>query len=137
MLSNLYRFHPAADSIGLRLISRACYNPSEATQYVLFYFKKTFVRTHFLMIVYRMWVRMEEAERGGSQGWFSSLFSGGSASVDFLSTHPASGKRVKVRRIWLYQTYHCILMLVTFRLWRSKSQMRLLYELLLPRVPRL
>ena len=47
---------------------------------------------------------MERAERGsdsdsgtGIIAWIRALFTGGSVgNVDFLSTHPASGKRIKV-----------------------------------------
>ncbi len=37
-----------------------------------------------------MWTRMSESEKGGSLG--------GTASIDFLSTHPANDKRIKVGR---------------------------------------
>ncbi|KAF8321362.1 hypothetical protein DL93DRAFT_2093982 [Clavulina sp. PMI_390] len=71
-----------ADAIGLRLMSKACFDPREAAQ---------------------MWVRMEHAEHeedkessGGIGAWFCALILGGSVgNVDFLSTHPASGKRIK------------------------------------------
>jgi len=71
-----------ADAIGLNLMSKACFDPREATQ---------------------MWTRMERAERGnesdtgtGITAWIRALFRGGSVgNVDFLSTHPASRKRIK------------------------------------------
>lgn len=61
-----------ADHIGLKLASRACYNPAEAAQ---------------------MWERMKQSE-GGSGG-------GRGASIDFLSTHPANEKRIQQIREWL------------------------------------
>ena len=72
---------------------------------LLFFFECS--ATHNLYITetdIRMWVRMERAERGkdsdsgtGIIAWIKALFTSGSiGNVDFLSTHPASGKRIKV-----------------------------------------
>lgn len=54
-----------ADFIGLRLATRACFDPREATA---------------------LWQRMEQSEGGGGKK--------GVVNVDFLSTHPASGTRI-------------------------------------------
>lgn len=79
-------------------MAKACYDPREASQ---------------------MWVRMSSSERGGGGGgsgpsseegegggwfsWLKALITQGSVSdVDFLSTHPANGKRVKVRLFFLF-----------------------------------
>lgn len=98
-------------------MSKACFDPREAAQYVL---SLLVFRLHPMRLANayfmantncydRMWVRMERAERGtdtdsvgGITAWIRALFQGGSVgNVDFLSTHPASGKRIKVRAVHL------------------------------------
>lgn len=59
-----------ADYIGLKLANKACFDPREAEN---------------------LWKRMERAEKAGAAA-------GG--SVDFLSTHPSSSKRVVKVREW-------------------------------------
>lgn len=62
-----------ADYIGLMLMSRACYNPEEAS---------------------KLWVRMQEFERQQKMG-------GGIANLEFLSTHPSSANRIELLKGWL------------------------------------
>ncbi|KAL7424718.1 metalloendopeptidase [Cryptotrichosporon argae] len=56
-----------ADYIGLKLMAKACFDPTESP---------------------KMWERMAASEGGGG-------------SVDFISTHPASTKRIKNLQEWL------------------------------------
>jgi len=71
-LPNSRKAESEADYIGVRLMAKACFDPRETT---------------------RMWTRMSESEKGGSLG--------GSASIDFLSTHPANKKRIKNLEQWM------------------------------------
>ncbi|KDQ17389.1 hypothetical protein BOTBODRAFT_172436 [Botryobasidium botryosum FD-172 SS1] len=71
-LPNSRALETEADNIGLRLMSKACYDPREAS---------------------KMWVRMTESEPTGK-----GLFGGG---TDFISTHPANEKRIKKIEQWL------------------------------------
>ncbi|WVQ78785.1 hypothetical protein IAT38_000876 [Cryptococcus sp. DSM 104549] len=70
-LPNSRKNESEADFIGLRLMSRACFDPTEST---------------------KMWQRMSESEGGGGKGL---------GSVDFLSTHPANAKRIKQLTEWM------------------------------------
>ncbi|CDZ98887.1 peptidase family m48 [Phaffia rhodozyma] len=63
-----------ADFVGLRLMSKACYDPTESP---------------------KMWERMSEMETGNKSSF------GGAANIDFMSTHPANGKRIKNIEGWL------------------------------------
>lgn len=70
-LPNSRKNESEADFIGLQLANAACFDPRSATG---------------------LWQRMGGAEGGGGKK--------GGVNVDFLSTHPASGKRVEKVTEW-------------------------------------
>lgn len=76
-----------ADLIGVRLMSRACYDPAEMVQYVTFpSWSMDQSSTHITHLqINRMFKRLEAAT--------------GSNRVDFLATHPSTGQRIKVRQL--------------------------------------
>lgn len=72
-LPNSRKSESEADHIGIHLMAKACYDPREST---------------------KMWERMSQSEKGSS---------GGIASVDFMSTHPANAKRIKQLDSWMHE----------------------------------
>lgn len=73
-LPNSRKTELEADYLGLRIMSRACFDPREAS---------------------RLWTRMSESEGGGGGGGVL-----GSAQA-LLSTHPVSSQRIKNMEKWL------------------------------------
>ncbi|CDS01941.1 related to OMA1-Metalloendopeptidase of the mitochondrial inner membrane [Sporisorium scitamineum] len=72
-LPNSRKTELEADYLGLRIMSRACFDPREASQ---------------------LWTRMSESEGGGGGGMLSSARA-------ILSTHPVSSQRIKNMEKWL------------------------------------
>lgn len=72
-LPNSRKTELEADYLGLRIMSRACFDPREAS---------------------KLWTRMSESEGGGGGGIL------GSAQA-ILSTHPVSSQRIKNMEKWL------------------------------------
>ena len=72
-LPNSRKTEIEADYLGLRIMSRACFDPREAS---------------------RLWTRMSESEGAGSGGVLSS-------AQAILSTHPVSSQRIKNMEKWL------------------------------------
>ncbi|KAL7413517.1 peptidase family M48-domain-containing protein [Mrakia frigida] len=73
-LPNSRKAESEADFIGLRLMSKACFDPRESP---------------------KMWTRMSASETSNTSSW------SGVANLDFMSTHPANGKRIKAIESWL------------------------------------
>uniref|UniRef100_V5GP75 Peptidase M48 domain-containing protein n=1 Tax=Kalmanozyma brasiliensis (strain GHG001) TaxID=1365824 RepID=V5GP75_KALBG len=72
-LPNSRKTELEADYLGLRIMSRACFDPREAS---------------------RLWTRMSESEGGGGGGVLDS-------AQALLSTHPVSSQRIKNMEKWL------------------------------------
>lgn len=72
-LPNSRKTELEADYLGLRIMSRACFDPSEAS---------------------KLWTRMSESEGGSKGGILSS-------AEAILSTHPVSSQRIKNMEKWL------------------------------------
>ena len=72
-LPNSRKTELEADYLGLRIMSRACFDPREASQ---------------------LWTRISESEGGGGGGVLSS-------AQALLSTHPVSSQRIKNMEKWL------------------------------------
>ncbi|KAK4689916.1 hypothetical protein P7C73_g203, partial [Tremellales sp. Uapishka_1] len=71
-LPNSRKNESEADFIGLQLMSRACFDPTESS---------------------KMWKRMSDSEGSGGSSKLG--------AVDFLSTHPANAKRIKQLEKWM------------------------------------
>lgn len=90
-----------ADYIGLMIMSRACFNPDESIQ---------------------LWKRMAEFEKRSMRG---------AANFEFLSTHPASERRIENMRDWLndahrlYNEADCAAMSQHWQQWKNMSPVSL------------